>query len=79
MKPNLLIGLMALALPLGTNSLPAGYNVKDSPVCDDVKNKEMAFRTRRKGDGNPIMQSRYCRCSDLKDLPSPRFVSKQKF
>ena len=47
--------------------------------CEDVKNKEMAFRTRRKGHGNPIMQSRYCRCSDLKELPSPRFVSKQKF
>ena len=39
MRLNLLIGLIALALPLGTNSLPDGYNVKDSPVCDDVKNK----------------------------------------
>ena len=46
--------------------------------CNDVKGGEMAFRERRKADGNPIMQSRYCRCSDLKDLPSPRFVSKQK-
>ena len=46
--------------------------------CNDVKNMEMAFRTRKTGDGNSKMQSRYCRCSDLKEPPSPRFVSKQK-
>ena len=42
--------------------------------CSDVKNKTMTFRTRRAANGNEAMQSRYCRCSDLKELPSPRFV-----
>lgn len=41
--------------------------------CNDIKSKEMAFRTRKKADGGEILQSRYCRCSDLKELPSPRF------
>ena len=40
--------------------------------CDDVKNKELVFRNRRKGNGKEALQSRYCRCSDLKELPSPR-------
>ena len=42
--------------------------------CSNVKNKTMTFRTRRAANGNEAMQSRYCRCSDLKELPSPRFV-----
>ena len=43
--------------------------------CNDIKNNELAFRTRRKANGEVPLQSRYCRCSDLKELPSPRFVS----
>ena len=42
--------------------------------CSDVNNKTMTFRTRTAANGNESMQSRYCRCSDLKELPSPRFV-----
>ena len=42
--------------------------------CNDMKDKESTYRIRRKADGNEVLQSRYCRCSDLKELPSPRFV-----
>ena len=40
--------------------------------CNDVKNNELVFRSRMKSDGTSIFQNRYCRCSDLQVLPSPR-------
>ena len=40
--------------------------------CEDVKNNELVFRSRMKSDGTRILQDRYCRCSDLQVLPSPR-------
>lgn len=40
--------------------------------CTDVKHK--TNRTRTKGNGEKIFQKRYCRCSDLKELPSPRYT-----
>ena len=43
--------------------------------CSNVNNKELVARTRKMADGSLYAQSRYCRCSDLDKLPSPRFSS----
>ena len=42
--------------------------------CSDVGNKILVNRRRRLGNDKHAIQSRYCRCSDLEVLPSPRYI-----
>lgn len=42
--------------------------------CNDVNTKELVVRTRHMAKGNLYSESRYCRCNDLKQLPSPRYL-----
>ena len=40
--------------------------------CEDMNGNNTVSRHRKRGDGSNVEQTRYCRCSDLSELPSPR-------
>ena len=46
--------------------------------CDDLNQTSQVYRSRKKSNDITVVQERYCKCSDIRPLPSPRSVLHMK-
>ena len=44
--------------------------------CSDLNQTSQVYRRRKKSNDNSVEEERYCKCSDIRPLPSPRSVLK---